>query len=101
MSQLTIFGRCDAHHMRTDTPGYIRSLNSGHSFTSVGNENCEVVRTDDRRSHISNEMHIEAQLNQSYRKVLTDQSRPSGPIDEDGLLGKDEFDKVPQGLRIY
>lgn len=84
----------DRYHAGTDLPGDSRGLADGGSVAGVGDEQREVVLADDGGGHLSDEMHVEPQLDQPHGEELPDQPGSAGTVDErlgavdDGL---DEF----------
>ena len=70
------------YHPGTDLAGDLRGLANGRCVPGVGDQQCEIVGTDDRRGHLSDEVHIETQLDETHREELACEPGSAGTVDE-------------------
>src|SRR5574344_1258775 len=76
-------------------------LNDRRCLSRVGDEQGEVVLPDYRGGHLTDEMNIQSQLDETDREQLTDESGPAGSVDEHLATTEYRIDQCILGCRLH
>ncbi len=100
LGQLAVRDCGEGDHLRPYAARDDGRLDDGRGLSRVGQEDDEVLFRDYGRGHLSDEVDVESELDQTYREELSYEPGPAGPVDEDPSAVEYQVDQLVLALWI-